>query len=285
MSRFAHFVAIDWSGAAGNGTRALPWRNAAPDRAPTLVRPGHRWSRAEVLHWLRHDLPRDSLVGMDLGQSLPFVDCGAFFPGWAESPPDARALWAMVDAACTDEPHLGVNRFVDASEPARHFRRHGGRCGDRFPRARSPARNRARAQEAMGCKPYSNFNLVGAAQVGKSSLSGCACCTALRATCPSGRSIPCLLRAAWSAKSTPPSPPWPPAARPAAPRSATAPHSTPRWRPGQRPLPHRPDRRPPERRPDHGRLAAHRGRRAPCGTHAALTPEIARTEGWTFGAS
>jgi hypothetical protein len=60
--------------------------------APTLVRPGHRWSRAEVLHWLRHDLPRDSLVGMDLGQSLPFVDCGAFFPGWAESPPDARAL-------------------------------------------------------------------------------------------------------------------------------------------------------------------------------------------------
>ena len=24
----------------------------------------------------------------------------------------------------------------------------------------------------MGCKPYSNFNLVGAAQVGKSSLSG-----------------------------------------------------------------------------------------------------------------
>jgi hypothetical protein len=29
-----------------------------------------------------------------------------------------------------------------------------------------------RAQEAMGCKPTSNFNLVGAAQVGKSSLTG-----------------------------------------------------------------------------------------------------------------
>ncbi len=28
------------------------------------------------------------------------------------------------------------------------------------------------AQAAMGCKPYSNFNLVGAAQVGKSSLTG-----------------------------------------------------------------------------------------------------------------
>lgn len=29
-----------------------------------------------------------------------------------------------------------------------------------------------RAQAEMGCKPYSNFNLVGAAQVGKSSLTG-----------------------------------------------------------------------------------------------------------------
>jgi hypothetical protein len=27
-------------------------------------------------------------------------------------------------------------------------------------------------QAAMGCKPYSNFNLIGAAQVGKSSLTG-----------------------------------------------------------------------------------------------------------------
>ena len=29
-----------------------------------------------------------------------------------------------------------------------------------------------RVQEAMGCRPYSNFNLIGAAQVGKSSLTG-----------------------------------------------------------------------------------------------------------------
>ena len=173
MSRFAHFVAIDWSGAAGERHKGIALAQcSAGQAAPTLVRPGHRWSRAEVLHWLRHDLPRDSLVGTDLGQSLPFVDCGAFFPGWAESPPDARALWAMVDAACADEPYLGVNRFVDASEPARHFRRHGGRCGDRFPAGRGRLRATERAQEAMGCKPYSNFNLVGAAQVGKSSLSG-----------------------------------------------------------------------------------------------------------------
>ena len=54
------------------------------------------WSRAEVLHLLRHDLPPDTLVGMDLGISLPFIDAGGFFPGWAQSPPDARSLWAKL---------------------------------------------------------------------------------------------------------------------------------------------------------------------------------------------
>ncbi len=43
---------------------------------------------------LRHALPANALVGLDLGISLPFVDKGAFFPGWAESPADAKALWA-----------------------------------------------------------------------------------------------------------------------------------------------------------------------------------------------
>jgi len=173
MTRFSHFVAIDWSGAAGERHKGIALAICAPGtQAPALVRPGHRWSRAEVLDWLRSDLPPACLVGMDLGQSLPFADCGAFFPGWAQSPPDARALWAMVDAACADEPHLGVNAFVNAAEPARHFRRHGGRCGDLFPTGRGRLRLTERAQEKMGCKPYSNFNLVGAAQVGKSSLSG-----------------------------------------------------------------------------------------------------------------
>ena len=173
MNRFAHFVAIDWSGAAGERHKGIALAQCATgNAAPALVRPGHRWSRQEVLDWLLHHLPPDSLVGMDLGQSLPFADCGAFFPGWDASPADARTLWAMVDTLCADEPHLGANRFVDAAEPSRHFRRHGGRCGDRFPAGRGRLRVTERAQEAMGCKPYSNFNLVGAAQVGKSSLSG-----------------------------------------------------------------------------------------------------------------
>jgi hypothetical protein len=178
IDRFAHFAAIDWSGAAGERHRgiavALCARGSA---APQLLRPGHRWSRAEVLHWLLHDLPADTLAGMDLGQSLPFADCGAFFPGWHDSPADARALWALIERICQDEPHLSVASFVDHADAALHFRRHGGREGSAFGLpgergGRGRFRVTERAQERLGCRPYSNFNLVGAAQVGKSSLSG-----------------------------------------------------------------------------------------------------------------
>lgn len=171
--RFRHFAAIDWSGAAGERHAGIAVAICAQGQAPPdLVRPAHRWSRAEVLDWLRHDLPGETLVGMDLGISLAFADRGAFLPGWADSPPDARALWAMVDAMCADDAHLGVSSFVDHPAIAPHFRRHGGREGAHFGGGRGRFRVTERAQEAMGCKPYSNFNLVGAAQVGKSSLSG-----------------------------------------------------------------------------------------------------------------
>lgn len=172
MRRFKHFAAIDWSGAAGERHKgiALAFCDAAGG-APRLVRPGHRWSREDVLAWLQ-DLPPETLVGLDLGTSLPFADCGAFFPGWSESPANAKALWAWVDALCAGDPHLGASSFVDHLEASRHFRRHGGREGDRFGGGRGRFRVTERAQERLGCKPYSNFNLVGAAQVGKASLTG-----------------------------------------------------------------------------------------------------------------
>ncbi|WP_369385529.1 hypothetical protein [Sphingomonas changbaiensis] len=125
-----------------------------------------------MLDWMLA-LKGDWLVGLDLSPSLAFADRGAYFPGWERSPADARGLWALVEEIAHDEPHLGANRFVDHPEASRHFRRHGGRCGDLFP----PGAGRFRvvedaSREQRLCNPYSNFNLVGAAQVGKSSLTG-----------------------------------------------------------------------------------------------------------------
>ncbi|MGB3753720.1 MAG: hypothetical protein WA954_07460 [Parerythrobacter sp.] len=175
--RFAQFLAIDWSGAKGARQKGIALAVAdAEGGPPVLVERGRGWSREDVLAVLR-DLPGDMLVGMDLGIGLPFVDCGAYFPGVADTPRDAVELWATIDALCKDDPNLEAGGFCDHPDFAPFFRRDGGREGAQF-RCNGAAHGRGRfrvtehAQAAMGLKPYSNFNLVGAAQVGKSSLTG-----------------------------------------------------------------------------------------------------------------
>lgn len=173
VTRFRHFAAIDWSGAAGERHKGIAVAICGEGgEAPRLVRPKRRWSRAEVLLWLVDELPEATLVGVDLGISLPFADQGAFFPGWSDSPATARELWALIDGLCAEDEHLAASNFVDHPELSRHFRRHGGRKGDLFGGGRGRLRVTEHAQREAGGNPCSNFNLVGAAQVGKSSLTG-----------------------------------------------------------------------------------------------------------------
>ena len=170
---FEHFIAVDWSGARGERHKAITMAIAHRDGGPpVLVDRPKGWSRAEVLAILRDELPDNALVGIDLGIALPFTDHGAYFPGWDHSPPDAKSLWALIDDICEEDAHLFAGSFVDHSQASAYFRRHGGREGARFGGGRGRFRATELAQAAMGCKPYSNFNLVGAAQVGKSSLTG-----------------------------------------------------------------------------------------------------------------
>jgi len=173
VSPFDHFVAIDWSGAKGARQKgiavAICGQGAA---APELVRPEHRWTRAEVLAWLLHDLPDNCCVGLDLSPGLPFADQGAFFPGWSDTPTTARALWQLVDQVAQDDPHLAVTSFVGHPEARRHFRHGRDDCGDLFQPGRGRLRQTEMRQAQMHLAPSSCFNLIGAAQVGKSSLTG-----------------------------------------------------------------------------------------------------------------
>ncbi len=61
LSRFGHFAAIDWSGAVGPRQRGIAVAICGGDaEAPVLVRPGHVWSRQEMVDWMQHDLPRQT---------------------------------------------------------------------------------------------------------------------------------------------------------------------------------------------------------------------------------
>jgi hypothetical protein len=179
VSRFARFLAVDWSGAKGARQKGIALALAkAEGGPPVLVTPPDPkgWARADVLALLAAlDVP--TLVGLDLGIGLPFADAGAFFPGWDASPADARGLWALIDALCAGDPHLEAGGFVNHPQAARYFRHGKGLEGDRFllPGAASREgrfRVAEAAQRSQGVRPVSNFNLVGAAQVGKSSLTG-----------------------------------------------------------------------------------------------------------------
>ncbi|WP_245824704.1 hypothetical protein [Sphingomonas azotifigens] len=169
---FTDFIAVDWSGQAVERPKGLAVAHArAGDAAPVLV--DRSWSRADILAFLEGlaDSGTRALIGLDLSPAFPFADAGAYFPGWAESPADAPALWALVDRLSAADPHLAATSFVQHDEARRHFRQMGD-CGDLFPGGRGRFRVCEVGQEAMALSPYSCFNLVGASQVGKSSLTG-----------------------------------------------------------------------------------------------------------------
>lgn len=173
LRRFADVAVIDWSGEAVARPKGLALAHAAPGRAaPTLLRPAGGWSRQTLLDWLlaHAEAQTDLLIGVDHSPGLPFADAGAFFPGWQNSPPDAKALWRLVDERSFGCPHLGVAAFLADADIAEYFR-HQTVTGTRFGTGRGRLRVCEKAA-ARGLAPSSCFNLVGAAQVGKSSLTG-----------------------------------------------------------------------------------------------------------------
>ena len=171
--RFTHFACFDWSGQAVARPKGIALAVAGPEGPPELViPPGAHWSRQDALDWLRDVAARgeDMLIGMDITPTLPFADHGAYFPGWDRSPAGARDLWRLVERLSDADEHLSIGSFVSHPEARRHFRQHRD-CGDLYPAGVGRMRLCEHGQRAQGLSPYSCFNLVGAAQVGKSSLT------------------------------------------------------------------------------------------------------------------
>lgn len=174
MRHFTHFAALDWSGARGPRQRGIALAVASGAATPALVRPGHVWSRAEILQWLEDVAAagENMLIGFDFSAAFAFADRGAYFPVWAESPADMRALWALVEHLAHSDPYYEAGGFLAHPEARRHFR-HRGEVGDLFEagagRLRVVEQHQRMTRQAAS---VSNFNLVGAAQVGKASLSG-----------------------------------------------------------------------------------------------------------------
>jgi len=166
---FTSYVAIDWSGAKGRRHKGIAIADARGESAPRLVRPGHVWSRQQVLGWLlRRAAKEPTLFGFDFSFAPPIVERGEYLPGEPDVPKTAREFWAYVDARCGDED-LGAASFLEQVH-RRHFYfgiADGVKAG--FMHFRQCD---ARLNAQGGRKTASAYDAIGAAQVAKASFSG-----------------------------------------------------------------------------------------------------------------
>jgi hypothetical protein len=168
--RFTRFAAIDWSGAKGRKHKGIAVAVCdAGQGAPRLVRPEHVWSRSEVLEWLLAEAAAaPTLFGFDFSFVPPIVERGEYLPGEPEVPSTAREFWAYVEKHADDED-LGAATFLEQSH-RRHFYfgiadgvkadfMHFRQCD-------------ARLNAQGGRKTASAYDAIGAAQVAKASFAG-----------------------------------------------------------------------------------------------------------------
>jgi hypothetical protein len=169
VKHFAAYVAIDWSGAKGKRHKGIALAEARGTAAPRLVRPGHLWSREEVLRWLLKRAAKEpTLFGFDFSLAPPLIERGEYLPGEADVPKTAREFWAYVDAKSDDED-LGAASFLETAH-RKHFYfgiADGVKAG--FMHFRQCD---ARLQAQGGRKIASAYDAIGAAQVAKASFSG-----------------------------------------------------------------------------------------------------------------
>ena len=175
MLGFQRFVAIDWSGArtpaAYRGKIQLA-QCTPGDAAPALLMPSDGtpfWTRAAVADWIAETATEGppTLIGMDFSFAPPFIDVGAYLPGDTTAS-TAQDFWAFVDGAC-DDTDLGAASFVEQTQ-RRHFYL-GKADGEKAPYMRLRACERA-YNAGGGRKPSSVFDAIGAAQVAKASFAG-----------------------------------------------------------------------------------------------------------------
>ncbi|OYY72231.1 hypothetical protein [Sphingomonas sp. 28-63-12] len=169
MTHFQQFAAIDWSGARGKRHRGIAVALChAGDAAPQLVvPPGGIWSRSAVLAWVQDHANAPLLVGFDFSFAPPLIERGAYLPGEV-TPDSARPFWAHVDAQ-SDDDDLGAASFLEKRRGTHfYFGASDGRKADFMHFRRCEAHFNANG----GGKPSTVYDAIGAAQVAKASFAG-----------------------------------------------------------------------------------------------------------------
>jgi hypothetical protein len=122
-----------------------------------------------VLAWLLRRAAREpTLFGFDFSFAPPIVERGEYLPGEAGVPKTARAFWAYVDSRCDDDD-LGGASFLEQVHRRHFYFGIADGVKSRFMHFRQCD---ARLNAQGGRKTASAYDAIGAAQVAKASFSG-----------------------------------------------------------------------------------------------------------------
>jgi hypothetical protein len=168
---FSQFIAIDWSGAKpGNYKGKIQVAICeAGDAAPRLYNPKGSWTRTHIAAWLRDEISVGSpaLIGMDFSFCAPYLDTRSFLPNLSKAS-TARGFWQEIDAQ-SDCPDFGAAAFLEQHRGTHFYLGKADGEKSRFMRLRQ-CEISYNAQG--GRKPSSVFDAMGAAQVAKASFAG-----------------------------------------------------------------------------------------------------------------
>ena len=181
---FDHFLGIDWSGARGPRLKGLQVAacESGLSAAPSLVVGPQKngfWRRSDVLELIadRAASGDRTLVGIDFAFAYAHHDYGAYFPGYAETPVTAEALWRYVDGfGRADDDFYGGHIYAPGSPVRDHYMAPNWKGAQYTLRQRRTEHACAR----QATSPHPVFKCIGAANVGTGSLAGMRLLAALK---------------------------------------------------------------------------------------------------------
>lgn len=170
MTPFERFVAVDWTGARGRRHKAIEVAICeAGTAAPVRVAPPEKyWSREAVLRFVQAQAGTRTLIGFDFSFAPPFDEkAGCYLPG-TDAPETGPEFWSYVDASAQDED-LGAGGLIGGVlRPYFFFGKASGEHSSfrRWRKCEELVRKRGFGS------PASVFICIGPSQVGRGSFAG-----------------------------------------------------------------------------------------------------------------
>lgn len=169
---FDLFVGIDWSGSktANRGIQVAVC-SSDNEEVSLIDLSNRRWTRSLVSTFIQELVKkRRALIGFDFAFAYPYCDVERYFPGYPQSPSNGPSLWSLVDQVCESAPDFyGGDFYKNPGAPFAEYLLYQTYRGELYQERFRVTEQRCRE---LRTSPESVFKCVGPKQVGPGSVAG-----------------------------------------------------------------------------------------------------------------